>query len=106
MTQHGVQVALNSQGVVIGCIDIRLPVSMSGRRTIGVPEGDTDACYILNVVVAEQHRGQHVGTALMQEAMRRAVTVWHAQRLYTSVEADNEVRRGAGQTDTKHNYSA
>jgi ribosomal protein S18 acetylase RimI-like enzyme len=56
-----------------------------------VPEGDAAGCYLLNVVVAEDCRGRGVGTQLMQAAMQRAVHVWQAQRLYTHVEADNEV---------------
>lgn len=51
----------------------------------------------MNVVVAEEHRGLGVGKQVMRAAMSRAVHHWGAQRLYTHVEADNEVRlvRGA-----------
>jgi hypothetical protein len=37
------------------------------------------------------HIRQGLGRAIMEAAMRRAVAVWAAQRLYTHVEADNEV---------------
>lgn len=57
----------------------------------GVPDGDTSGCYLLNVVVSEEHRGQGVGKQVMRAAMSRAVQHWGAQRLYTHVEADNEV---------------
>lgn len=60
----------------------------------GVPEGDAAGCYLLNVVVAEEQRGLGVGKRVMRAAMSRAVSHWGAQRLYTHVEADNEVRTG------------
>jgi ribosomal protein S18 acetylase RimI-like enzyme len=60
----------------------------------GVPDGDSAGCYLLNVVVAEEHRGLGVGKRVMLAAMSRAVNHWGAQRLYTHVEADNEVRCG------------
>lgn len=58
----------------------------------GVPDGDAAAAYLLNVVVAEAARGQGIGKRLMRAAMARAVGCWGAARLYTHVEADNEVR--------------
>ncbi|PNH00670.1 hypothetical protein TSOC_009071, partial [Tetrabaena socialis] len=61
---------------------------------------DPHGCYLLNVVVREDVRGQGVGRALMRAAMARAVHSWGAQQLYTHVEADNEVAfrlyRGCG----------
>jgi len=57
----------------------------------GVPEGEAAGCYLLNVVVAEEYRGLGVGKQVMQAAINRAVRHWGAQRLYTHVEADNEV---------------
>eukprot|EP00882_Tetradesmus_deserticola_P014843 GHRQ01015796.1.p6 GENE.GHRQ01015796.1~~GHRQ01015796.1.p6 ORF type:complete len:112 (+),score=41.17 GHRQ01015796.1:326-661(+) len=60
-------------------------------RAAGVPEDDAAGCYLLNVVVAEEWRGQGIGKALMRAAMSQAVHVWGALRLYTHVEADNEV---------------
>lgn len=71
-----------------------LAVSTITRRCccpIGVPDSDAGGCYLLNVVVADDLRGQGVGKALMRAAMARAVHAWGAQRLYTHVEADNEV---------------
>lgn len=84
-------VALDDAGSVVGCIDVRLPFLSTGARPSGVPESDDQGCYLLNVVVAPQLRGQGVGKALMREAMRRAAAHWAAQRLYTHVQADNEV---------------
>ncbi|KAF8065765.1 mshD [Scenedesmus sp. PABB004] len=112
-------------GAVQGCIDIRLPQSATGTRTIGaaplppasgasaggparrprrarraapppacaagVPEGEPAGCYLLNVVVDEAARGRGIGRALMRAAMARAVRRWGAARMYTHVEADNEV---------------
>lgn len=57
----------------------------------GVPDGDEDGCYLLNVVVSGDHRNQGIGRHLMRAAMARAVHHWGAQRLYTHVEADNDV---------------
>uniref|UniRef100_A0A383V7Z5 N-acetyltransferase domain-containing protein n=1 Tax=Tetradesmus obliquus TaxID=3088 RepID=A0A383V7Z5_TETOB len=79
---------------VLGCIDIRLPQTATGTRALGVPEDDAAGCYLLNVVVSEDWRGQGIGKALMAAAMAQAVHVWGAQRLYTHVEADNEVASG------------
>lgn len=62
-----------------------------GLCPAGVPEGDAAGCYLLNVVVAEEHRGLGVGKQVMQAAINRAVRHWGAERLYTHVEADNEV---------------
>jgi ribosomal protein S18 acetylase RimI-like enzyme len=56
-----------------------------------VPEGDAAGAYLLNVVVAEEQRGRGVGRAVMRAAMARGMHHWGAQRLYTHVEADNEV---------------
>jgi len=78
-------------GGVLGCIDIRLPQSVTGTAAIGVPEGDAAGCYLLNVVVEEESRGQGLGKALMKVAVQRAVEQWGAERLYTHVEATNEV---------------
>ena len=61
------------------------------RATAGVPDGDPSGCYLLNVVVNEGHRGMGVGKRVMRAAMARAVNHWGSQRLYTHVEADNEV---------------
>lgn len=56
-----------------------------------MPDGDAAGCYLLNVVVAEDARGRGVGKRLMRAAMARAVGSWGAARLYTHVEAGNEV---------------
>eukprot|EP00198_Chlamydomonas_reinhardtii_P009711 XP_001699048.1 predicted protein [Chlamydomonas reinhardtii] len=76
---------------VLGCIDLRLPAALNGAHPAGVPAGDTAGCYLLNVVVREDVRGQGLGRAIMRAAMGRAVHTWGAARLYTHVEADNEV---------------
>ena len=81
-------------GTVLGCIDIRLPQSVTGAAAIGVPDGDAAGCYLLNVVVEEESRGQGLGKALMKAAVQRAVQQWGAERLYTHVEATNEVGGG------------
>ncbi|KAG2491136.1 hypothetical protein HYH03_010579 [Edaphochlamys debaryana] len=78
-------------GAVLGCIDLRLPRALNGVHPSGVPEGDTHGCYLLNVVVREDARGQGLGRGVMRAAMRRAVETWGAASLYTHVEADNEV---------------
>ncbi|KAG1672572.1 hypothetical protein FOA52_010673 [Chlamydomonas sp. UWO 241] len=58
---------------------------------MGVPDADDAGCYLLNVVVDDAFRGRGIGRALMRAAMRRAVDVWGAERLYTHVAADNAV---------------
>lgn len=84
-------VAIDAAGNVLGCIDIRLPASRTGKHPTGVPDNDPDGCYILNVVVAERCRAQGVGSRLMRAAMKHAVSMWQARTLYTHVAADNEV---------------
>ncbi|KAG2447633.1 hypothetical protein HYH02_007551 [Chlamydomonas schloesseri] len=93
---------------VLGCIDMRLPAALSGAHPAGVPADDTGGCYLLNVVVREDVRGQGLGRAIMRAAMARAVRTWGAQRLYTHVEADNEVAYNlyAGCGFTKHSADA
>ncbi|GIL78907.1 hypothetical protein Vretimale_103 [Volvox reticuliferus] len=80
-----------SSGIVFACIDMRLPAALNGTHPHGVPQDDPTGCYLLNVVVREDVRGQGLGRGIMQVAMMRAVQVWGARRLYTHVEADNEV---------------
>ncbi|GLI66022.1 hypothetical protein VaNZ11_009727 [Volvox africanus] len=80
-----------SSGAVLACIDMRLPAALNGTHPHGVPQDDPTGCYLLNVVVREDVRGQGLGQGIMQVAMMRAVQVWGARRLYTHVEADNEV---------------
>lgn len=58
---------------VVGCIDIRLPRTATGRHPVGVPDDDTMSSYILNVVVDEEQRGRGIGKMLMKSAMQRAV---------------------------------
>ncbi|KAG2423292.1 hypothetical protein HXX76_015441 [Chlamydomonas incerta] len=89
---------------VLGCIDMRLPAALNGAHPAGVPAEDTGGCYLLNVVVREDVRGQGLGRAIMRAAMGRAVHTWGAARLYTHVEADNEVAYNlyAGCGFTKH----
>jgi ribosomal protein S18 acetylase RimI-like enzyme len=81
-------------GVVLGCIDIRVPQAATGLPASGVPAGEPSGAYILNVVVEESARGRGVGRSLMEAAMARAVRVWGAARLFTHVEADNDVASG------------
>ncbi|GFR51523.1 hypothetical protein Agub_g13939 [Astrephomene gubernaculifera] len=76
---------------VLGCIDVRLPAALNGTHPHGVPQDDPAGCYLLNLVVREEARGRGLGGALMRAAMSRAVGRWGAARLYTHVEADNEV---------------
>lgn len=78
-------------GAVLGCIDLRLPKALNGSHPQGVPEDDPHGCYLLNVVVREDARGQGLGRGIMRHAMGRAVARWGARQLYTHVEADNEV---------------
>ncbi|GIL45169.1 hypothetical protein Vafri_2495 [Volvox africanus] len=80
-----------SSAAVLACIDMRLPAALNGTHPHGVPQDDPTGCYLLNVVVREDVRSQGLGRGIMQVAMMRAVQVWGARRLYTHVEADNEV---------------
>ncbi|EFJ52658.1 hypothetical protein VOLCADRAFT_120146 [Volvox carteri f. nagariensis] len=85
-------VAIDSaSGAVLACIDMRLPAALNGTHPHGVPQDDPSGCYLLNVVVREDVRGQGLGRGIMQAAMVRAVQLWGAGALYTHVEADNEV---------------
>jgi ribosomal protein S18 acetylase RimI-like enzyme len=79
---------------VVGCIDIRVPQSATGMAASGVPPGEPGGAYILNVVVDEAARGRGVGRQLMRAAMARAVGAWGAARLFTHVEAGNDVASG------------
>jgi len=79
---------------VVGCIDIRVPQAATGMAASGVPAGEAGGAYILNVVVEEGARGRGVGRQLMVAAMARAVRVWGAARLFTHVEAGNDVASG------------
>lgn len=81
-------------GLVVGCIDIRVPQAATGLAASGVPPGEPGGAYILNVVVDEGARGRGVGRRLMRAAMARAVRVWGASRLFTHVEAGNDVAMG------------
>lgn len=45
-------------------------------------------------MVSEAYRGQGIGKQLMKAAMSRAVHHWGSLRLYTHVQADNEVASG------------
>ncbi|KAI8472700.1 MAG: acyl-CoA N-acyltransferase [Monoraphidium minutum] len=96
-------VALDASGRVVGCIDVRVPAAATGMPAAGVPAGEAGGAYLLNVVVDEDARGRGVGRALMRSAMARAVGVWGAARLFTHVEAGNDVAaalyRGCGFTD-------
>ncbi|GFH26916.1 predicted protein, partial [Haematococcus lacustris] len=89
-----VALASDSQQVVLGCIDIRLPRAATGVHPAGVPAEDHQGAYLLNVVVHMDWRGQGVGKALMRGAMERAHSHWQASNLYTHVAADNEVAWG------------
>ncbi|KAL6752798.1 acyl-CoA N-acyltransferase [Haematococcus lacustris] len=89
-----VALASDSQQVVLGCIDIRLPRAATGVHPAGVPAEDHQGAYLLNVVVHMDWRGQGVGKALMRGAMERARSHWQALNLYTHVAADNEVAWG------------
>ncbi|KIY93830.1 hypothetical protein MNEG_14131 [Monoraphidium neglectum] len=87
-------VAVDGAGLVAGCIDVRVPQAETGLPASGVPAGEPRGAYILNVVVAEHQRGRGVGRQLMRAAMARAVRVWGATRLFTHVEAGNDVASG------------
>jgi ribosomal protein S18 acetylase RimI-like enzyme len=87
-------VAVDGAGLVAGCIDVRVPQAETGLPASGVPAGEPRGVYILNVVVAEHQRGRGVGRQLMRAAMARAVRVWGATRLFTHVEAGNDVASG------------
>lgn len=78
-------------GAVLGCIDLRPPPHAAATpSSSGVPPEDAArGAYLLNVVVAEQARGQGVGAELMRAAMRRAREAHGASRAYTHVEAGN-----------------
>ncbi|GBF95797.1 hypothetical protein Rsub_08233 [Raphidocelis subcapitata] len=93
-------VAVDAGGAVVGCIDVRVPQAATGLPASGVPQGEARGAYILNVVVDVPVRGRGVGRRLMRAAMARAVRVWGAERLFTHVEADNDVAsalyRGCG----------
>ncbi|GLC54226.1 hypothetical protein PLESTB_000837200 [Pleodorina starrii] len=84
----------SSSGAVLACIDMRLPASLNGTQPHGVPQDDPSGCYLLNVVVREDVRGQGLGRGIMRAAMGRAVQLWGAGRLYTHVDATNEVAYG------------
>ncbi|KXZ51789.1 hypothetical protein GPECTOR_11g232 [Gonium pectorale] len=83
-----------STGAVLACIDLRTPCALTGTHPHGVPQDDPHGCYLLNVVVREDVRGQGLGRGIMLTAMARAVRLWGATGMYTHVEADNEVAFG------------
>mmetsp|Transcript_22370 Transcript_22370/g.62020 ORF Transcript_22370/g.62020 Transcript_22370/m.62020 type:complete len:314 (+) Transcript_22370:393-1334(+) len=84
-------------GKVVGTLDIRPPAGLVGstnrqrnmRFLNGVPAGDPHGSYVLNVCVAESHRGQGIGKALMATACGEAYAMWGAQRMYTEVDTWN-----------------
>lgn len=84
-------VALDALGNVQGCVDVRPPACHSGALPKGVTNDDTKGGYLLNVVVAEEHRRQGVGAQLVWAAGQHAVRALGAERLYTHVDAQNEV---------------
>lgn len=93
-TPHGhcvCLVALDGQGDVQGCVDIRPPACHSGVLPKGVTNDDTEGGYLLNVVVAEAHRRQGLGAQLVWAAGEHAARVLGAVRLYTHVDAQNDV---------------
>lgn len=49
-------VAIAEDGILVGCTDLRLPAAATGEHPVGVPAGDSDGAYILNVVVHPDYR--------------------------------------------------
>lgn len=83
-------VALDAHGDVQGCVDVRPPACHSGTLPKGVTNDDAQGGYLLNVVVAEAHRRQGLGARLVGAAGEHASALG-AQRLYTHVDAQNDV---------------
>lgn len=75
----------------VGTLDVRPPAAAPGGRwPEGVPAGDAAAAYALNVVVAEDWRGQGLGRALVAAAKQLAQQEWQAVQLYAHVDTMNE----------------
>mmetsp|Transcript_12030 Transcript_12030/g.30878 ORF Transcript_12030/g.30878 Transcript_12030/m.30878 type:complete len:282 (+) Transcript_12030:150-995(+) len=91
-------VAVDSTGAVLGTLDVRPPAGVvgstrlqrDGRYLNGVPVGEEDGSYVLNVCVAEESRGAGIGSAMMAEAAALARERWGAGSMFTEVDTWNE----------------
>ncbi|CAD7700244.1 unnamed protein product [Ostreobium quekettii] len=81
-------VATDGDASVVGGLDVRLPRTLSGDHPEGVPTEDGSGCFVVNVVVDENRRGQGIGGELMRAAVSMA-TDWGATNAYTHVDATN-----------------
>ena len=54
-------------------------------------DGDRYGAYLLNVVVKDEWQRQGCGTAMIVRAEEDAAQLWSASRIYTKVDAENEV---------------
>lgn len=79
-----------ASGDVVGCVDVRPPKQVTGCLPKGVPNDDL-AAYMLNVVVAEDSRERGLGTQLIGAACKVVVDRWGGQRMFTHVDAQNDV---------------
>lgn len=84
-------VALDTQGDVQGCVDVRPPACHTGVVPKGVTNDDDAGGYLLNVVVQEDHRRQGLGAQLVWAAGEHAARALGAARMYTHVDAQNDV---------------
>eukprot|EP00803_Ostreobium_quekettii_P009760 evm.model.scf_182.7 EVM.evm.TU.scf_182.7 scf_182:59403-61849(+) len=82
------KVATDGDASVVGGLDVRLPRTLSGDHPEGVPTEDGSGCFVVNVVVDENRRGQGIGGELMRAAVSMA-TDWGATNAYTHVDATN-----------------
>lgn len=83
-------VALDAQGDVQGCVDVRPPACHTGVVPKGVTNDDSAGGYLLNVVVHEDHRRQGLGAQLVWAARSHAAQALGALRMYTHVDAQND----------------
>ncbi len=51
-----------------------------------------DSTYVLNVVVSSKHRGQGIGSILMEAAAGMAKEEWSCSAICAHVSAQNDVR--------------
>ena len=79
---------------VLATCDVRPPANIAGVHPEGVPGHDATGCYITNVAVDPDTRGQGLGFQLLEAAATYAVEQWQAQAAYTTVETSNKVCLG------------